>query len=182
MKKNSLLFLLLLFIGGVLQSCTSDDNKDLELGIRELPAIGGTSATYDLRRAVSATWVGWSYTVESDGEVVVNCSENLLKLLDWRTASSNNAITALVDLASKNKNIIILDEEISQQDLDNNYVGKYDDVPLSKKVIGHTSNGEEVYVMIRTNDSEGTEARKIYDFLTTPAGQAAITKCGYTAL
>ncbi len=93
MKKNSVLFMLLLLIGGMLQSCSSDDNKDLEVGIRELPAIGGTNSTYDLRRAVSAAWIGWSYTVESDGEVVVNCSENQLKLLDWRTQTSNNAVS-----------------------------------------------------------------------------------------
>lgn len=173
MKKNSILFLVFLVLGGLFQSCSSDDNKDLEFGIRQLPSIGGTSSTLGLRKAVGATWLGWSYALESDGEVVVNVPKDLNSLFDYRMTSSDNTAAVLMDVANNNKSIGIVVEDES--------IGLEED-QLSKKVIGYTEEGDKVYVVIGVKAPNTTEAYKIYEFLTTPAGQSIVATCGYRPL
>lgn len=177
----------MVLVGGLLQGCTSDDNKDLEYSIRDLPLIGGTQSTDALRTAIGATWLGWGFTIESDGTVVPNIDENLTTILDWKTPVTN-APTALISLAGNGVGLVILDVKPDQDPADTNqtdwkkFQATYSNVPLTQKVIGHTTSGSEVVAYIRTSSSDLTESYKIYTWLSTPAGQAVVKQLGYTAL
>lgn len=181
MKKYSIFFMLIALIGCLIQGCTSEDNKDLEYGIRDLPSIGGANPTSGLRKAICAKWLGWTYTVESDGSVEVNCSESLATLFDYRTRSTSVS-TAFTNLATNNIDILIVEEPLpDSSDLDmKDYLNRYSNIALKQKTIGYTSAGNAVIAFIRESTPETTEAYKVYEYLSTAAGQAVLQQCGYS--
>lgn len=184
MKKNSILFMLVVLIGSLLQGCTPDDYKDIELSIRDLPTMGGLSDTQNLRKAVSSTWLGWTYTIEN-GVFEANVNEKLNEILEWRTPNSNNAALALTALAIHDTEIAILDTKPDADPTDAdwlNYKSKYSDIELTQKVIGYTATGAEVVAYIKADTKKSYNAYKLYEYLTTPAGQAVVKQLGYTAL
>lgn len=193
MKKNSILFMLLVLIGSLLQGCTPDDYKEIEFSIRDLPTTGGLSSTQNLRKAIGASWLGWTYTIEDDGTVVANVNEKLNEILGWRAPVEDNVGKALIALAINDADIVILDKkpdefssdpttaEKEKEDWDN-YVKNYSAEKLSQKVIGYTATGHEVVAYIKESTNKSYNSYKLYEYLTTPAGQAVVKQLGYTAL
>lgn len=170
MKKNSIFFVLIALIGCLIQGCTSEDNVNLPMSIRDLPVLDGSNNTASLRKAIAASYLGWSYTVESDGQVEVNCPENLTTLFNDRTRDTGTE-SALQNLQSNTSDIIIIDEALTESDLTQS--------ELKQKQIGSIA-GAPICVLIRESTPATAESYKLYEFMSSAQGQAIIQQCGYS--